>query len=92
MAEGFQAVGRNFSQVLSSQQKDFSELQGGSIWGEAGWGNITCPDLFPVQDFSLYIIFILWNFFGHQDISVFEITYQLLTLDKKKTTVICPKE
>lgn len=45
-----------------------------------------------MQNFSLYILFILWNFFAYQAISVFEIAYQLLTLGKETVIMSSPKE
>lgn len=66
------------------------ELQGGSTWGKAGGGNHLprpCPStgFFFVYSFHSMEFFILW------DISVFEIAYQLLTLDKKNHTHVIPK-
>lgn len=49
--------------ALFLNRKTSKSSREGGIWGKAGWGNVTCPGFVPVQDFSLYILFILWNFF-----------------------------
>lgn len=64
----------------------------GRTGGESGWENVTCLDFVSVQGFSLYILFILWNIFRYQDILIFEIAYQLLTLGKKTILMSSPKE
>lgn len=60
--KGFQEMGRNFSQVLFLNRKTSKSSREGGIWGEAGWRD-TCSAFVPVRDFSLYILFIRWNFF-----------------------------
>lgn len=60
---GFQEMGRNFSRVLFLNRKTSKSSGEGGIWGEAGRGSTPCSGFVPVQDLTLYILFILWNFF-----------------------------
>lgn len=90
--KGFQEMGRNFWQVLCfSIEKTSKSSREGGIWGEAGWGNITYPGFTPVQDFTLYILFIQWNFFLDIRIFVFEVAYHTAHTGLENHSTVIPK-